>query len=234
MIDQRRRRILSRQQAEEEFGDALQQALSEAGVTFGERQVLELEEDDQGELTARLRSVGEPLPEVTEIPPPPEALEPFEAPEIGRPPLAPREPVPLTPGAAQVQAEVEAEVIGIQEQQRQFLEQARDVTERLFPELPRRREFRGREILHITERDITGRPFFRTEVGEPGREVIGFEAVEELENLIEEDTEAFLEDIRTRGPSPDTEFVLREFFRASPQAIEEFFAPPSIPEIPEE
>jgi len=221
VIDQRRRRILSRQQAEEEFGDALQQALTEAGVTFGERQVLELEEDDQGELTARLRSVGEPLPEVTEIPPPPEAFEPFEAPEIGRPPLAPREPVPLTPGAAQVQAEVEAEVIGLQEQQQRFLEQARDVTERLFPQLIRKREFRGPRIRGL-------------EVVEPGREVVGPEAVEELENLIEEDPEAFLEDIRTRGPSPDTEFVLREFFRASPQAIEEFFAPPSIPEIPEE
>ncbi|KKM98881.1 hypothetical protein LCGC14_1153490, partial [marine sediment metagenome] len=106
----------------------------------------------------------------------------------------------ITPTEAMIEAEIAAEVIGIQAEQREFLREAGDVIERLFPGLA-------------------------PEVEPPPAEELDFTAVEALQAQFQEDPEVFLLGLREQGRTADTEFILANIFGASEEEVEQFFAP---------
>ena len=134
------------------------------------------------------------------------AREPFEVQPGGFGPAA-FEPFEAPPVTGPSRGRVEAQR-AFKEQQ-VFLEESRDAIERLYPDLVQTREFVS--------------PLAPVGTRLPTEERIGFEAIEGLQARMEEDPEGFLDDLRDKGRSPDSELVLQALFNASPQDIEAFF-----------
>ncbi len=105
----------------------------------------------------------------------------------------------ITPTEAMIEAEIEAEVIGLRTEQQQLLVKAGEVIERLFPGL--------------------------APEAEPVPEEFDFTAVEALQAQFQEDPEVFLLGLREQGRTADTEFILENIFGASEEEVGQFFAP---------
>ncbi|KKM96824.1 hypothetical protein LCGC14_1174260, partial [marine sediment metagenome] len=106
----------------------------------------------------------------------------------------------ITPTEAMIEAEIQAEVIGLRAEQRELLQEAGEIIERLFPGLA-----------PVAE--------------EPPAEELDFTAVEALQAQFQEDPEVFLLGLREQGRTADTEFILANIFGASEEEVEQFFAP---------
>jgi len=106
----------------------------------------------------------------------------------------------ITPTEAMIEAEIEAEVIGLRTEQQQFLEQAGEVIDRLFPGLA-----------PVPEA--------------PPPEELDFTAVEALQAQFQEGPEVFLLGLREQGRTEDTEFILQNIFGATEEEVEQFFVP---------
>ena len=134
---------------------------------------------------------------------------------------------------AQVETEIEAEVIGILEGEVPALPTVapEGVPDLLEPEAPPITEDDITQAIQAIFPELLETEFIVLEEAEPAPPTPQ-RAIQRLEQRADEDTEGFLRTIFQAGQIPETELLLTGLFGLEPAEITEFFTPPPVPEIP--